>query len=81
MSSVVLRSLRYKIRELTALEITVAIATPFTVMCSTITKNKFKITFRMPEAASAISGIFVSPTLRKMAASKLYKRITGMPSR
>ena len=26
-------------------------------------------------------GTFVSPTLRKMAASKLYSKMTGMPSR
>ena len=67
--------------ELSALEMTVAMATPLTVMPSTATKNRFSTTFTTPETASASSGIFVSPTLRKMAASKLYSRMTGMPSR
>ena len=61
------------------METTVAVATPSTVMCNTATKNKFKITFRIPEEASAIKGIFVSPTLRNIAASKLYNKITGIP--
>ena len=34
-----------------------------------------------PEVARAMRGIFVSPTLRKMAAWKLYSRITGIPAR
>ena len=57
--------------ELTALEITVAMATPLTFILSTMTKNRLRITFRTPETVSAMSGTFVSPTLRKMAASKL----------
>ena len=63
------------------MERTVAMATPFTVMCSTTTKNRFSRTFSTPEIASASSGILVSPMLRKIAASKLYSRITGSPSR
>ena len=65
--------------ELTALEMTVAVATPFTVIFSTMTKKRFSITFKMPEKASACSGMRVSPMLRKMAASKLYSRMTGIP--
>lgn len=61
----------HKIAALTAFDSTVAIATPSTLMWSTATKKRFRITFRTPEAVSAISGIFVSPTLRKTAASKL----------
>ena len=57
--------------ELARFEITVAMATPFTVMSSTATKNRFSTTFKTPDAASTISGVFVSPTLRKIAASKL----------
>ncbi len=60
----------HKIAALTAFDSTVAIATPSTLMWSAATK-RFRITFRTPEAVSAISGIFVSPTLRKTAASKL----------
>ena len=63
--------MRYRIAELTTFEITVAIATPFTVILRTITKNRFKITFRTPDIARALRGIFVSPILLKMAASKL----------
>ena len=61
----------HKIAALTAFDSTVAIATPSTLMWSTAAKKRFRITFRTPEAVSAISGIFVSPTLRKTAASKL----------
>ena len=57
--------------ELTAFESTVAMATPLTFILSTMTKNRLRITFRIPETVSAASGIFVSPMLRKMAASKL----------
>ena len=67
--------------ELIALDITVAMATPFTVILRTITKNKFKSTLRQPESASTISGVFVSPTLLKTADRKLYNSITGKPSR
>ena len=56
-------------------------ATPFTVIFKTATKNRLSITFKTPDAASAINGVFVSPTLRKIAASKLYSRITGIPMR
>lgn len=73
--------LRYRIAEIIAFEVTVAIATPSTVICKTATKNKFNITFITPEDANASNGIFVSPTLRNIAASKLYKRITGIPNR
>lgn len=68
----VLRQRRRKRRAaLTALEITVAMATPFTVIPSTATKKRFSATFRIPEVARAMRGIRVSPTLRKTAASKL----------
>ena len=66
------RSRRRKSRRaLMAFDTTVAMATPLTVMPSTATKKRFSSTFRMPETASAASGTFVSPTLRKIAASKL----------
>ena len=57
--------------ELTALETTVAIATPLTVMCKTATKNRFSSTFRIPDIVNMTSGVFVSPVLLKIAASKL----------
>lgn len=57
--------------ELTAFEITVAVATPLTVILRTITKKRLRITLRTPDTASAISGTFVSPMLLKIAASKL----------
>ena len=59
------------ITELSAFDITVAIATPFTVIFSTMTKNRFSSTLTTPEKASAFSGVFVSPMLRNIAASKL----------
>lgn len=67
--------------ELTALEITVAVATPLTVILRTITKKRLRITLRTPDTASAISGTFVSPMLLKIAASKLYSNMTGRPIR
>ena len=57
--------------ELKALAMTVAMATPLTVIWSTATKNRFSSTFSTPDIASATSGTRVSPTLRKIAASKL----------
>ena len=71
MTCVLRRRRMYSSTELTVLEMTVAMATPLTFMCSTATKNRLSRTFRTPELASAINGIFVSPTLRKIAASKL----------
>ena len=67
--------------ELKQLARTVAVATPFTVIFSTSTKNRFSATFSTPESVRATNGVRVSPMLRKMAASKLYRRITGIPSR
>ena len=67
----VFRSFRNRITALTALALTVAIATPSTVIFSTSTKNRFSSTFSTPERARASRGVFVSPTLRKIAASKL----------
>ena len=75
------RSRRQRSAALTALEITVAMATPLTVMCSTATKKRLRATLSTPVVASAARGIRVSPTLRKMAASKLYRRMTGIPAR
>ena len=69
--SSLLKSLRRRTTELTTFASTVAIATPSTVLLRTMTKNRLSITFRTPESASAISGVFVSPALRNMAASKL----------
>ena len=67
--------------ELIAFDMTVAIATPFTVICKTATKNRLRSTFNTPEKARAARGVFVSPTLRKIAASKLYSSMTGIPIR
>lgn len=65
--------------ELTALEATIEIATPSTVICRIATKNRFKRIFNTPEDAKAIKGILVSLTLLKIADSKLYSKITGIP--
>ena len=64
-------SFRRSIAELKRFEMTVAVATPLTVIFSTITKKRFSATFSSPEKNSAISGERVSPTLRNIAASKL----------
>ena len=64
-------SRRSRMMALNTLASTVAVATPSTVMWSTATKNRFISTFRIPETTRAWRGTFVSPTLRKMAASKL----------
>ena len=39
------------------MEITVAMATPLTVIFSTMTKNRLSTTFSTPEKVSAISGV------------------------
>ena len=52
-----------------------------TVIPITITKNKFKMTLTIPEIIRHIKGVFVSPCDWKIAASKLYRNITGMPQR
>ena len=70
-----------RITELTAFATTVAMATPFTVILSTMTKNRLRSTFSTPDMASATRGIFVSPMLLNIAASKLYRSITGIPRR
>ena len=80
-SSSVRLSFTNRITELTTFEMTVAIATPLTDILSTATKNRFSTTFRMPDIVSATSGTLVSPTLRNIAASKLYSRMTGRPTR
>ena len=63
------------------LEVTVAMATPATSRCTTMTRNRFRSTLAMPETIRHSSGVRVSPLLRKMADSKLYSRITGIPKR
>lgn len=63
-----------RIRELVRLETTVAIATPFTLILKTMTKSRFRSTFRTPAKASDCRETFVSPVLRKIAASKLYRK-------
>ena len=47
----------------TALEMTVAMATPSTVIPTTRTKNRFRITLMIPETDSTNSGVLVSPWL------------------
>ena len=70
-----------RIAELNTFEITVAVATPSTSIPNPNTKNRLSTTFSIPEITSATSGIWVFPQLRKIAASKLYSRITGIPAR
>ena len=49
------------------LEITVAIATPSTLIWQTITKNKFNITLITPETNNDNNDLLVSPLLLKIA--------------
>ena len=65
------RSLQKRIIELIAFDMTVAIATPSTDSLRTITKNRFRITFIIPDSKRAISGALVLPMLLNIAASKL----------
>ena len=74
-------SLIKRMEELTILAITVAVATPFTFIQRTITKKRFKSTFNTPPQNRARRGVLVSPVLRKIAASKLKRKITGNPRR
>ena len=75
-----LRSKRMKrIAALIRLETTVAIATPSTVIPATQTRNRFSPTLMTPAMIRTIMGVRVSPRLRKIAASTLYRKITGIP--
>lgn len=67
--------------ELTTFAMTVAVATPETPQWNNTTKISPTVTLSTPEMASTASGAWVSPMLRKMAVSKLYSRMTGMPMR
>lgn len=44
-------------------------------------KKRFKSTFNTPPQNRARRGVLVSPVLRKIAASKLKRKITGNPRR
>ena len=50
---------------------TVAMATPATPQPSTGTNSRSSATFRTVENMRALSGMLVTPTLRKIAASRL----------
>lgn len=62
------------ITALTAVEITVARATPTTLSLHTITKNRFKITFTAPEKIKAVSGVLLSPFALKAAEMLNYSQ-------
>ena len=49
----------------------VASATPATLILKTTTNSRFRMTFRMPAKIMYISGRFVSPMERRIAAPKL----------
>ena len=61
-----------RIMLLNMFEMTVAAATPSTVLCRNSTKNMFIPTLTRPEITSAIKGILVLPIPLNIAASKLY---------
>ena len=52
-------------------EITVAHATPLTLMLSTITKRRLSITLTIPEKMRKFIGLRLSPIARSIAAQKL----------
>ena len=60
-------------------EITVAQATPSTLMPSAITNTRFRHTLTRPAIVRMTSGRLVSPTARSTAAPKLYSMLKGMP--
>ena len=64
--------------EETSSAVNVASATPATSILNTITNIKFNITFTTPATIRNISGLFVSPMARNMAAPKLYKATKGI---
>ena len=59
---------------------TLAIATPSAAMWHFMTKNRFSITFSMPDIVRYSSGLFVSPAALSTPLPKLYTAIAGMPS-
>ena len=67
--------------QLTTLDKTVAIATPSTSMPHTATRKMLSPAFRTPDTVRQMSGRFVSPTLRKIAAPKLYTMMNGIPAK
>ena len=60
-------------------EMTVAVATPSTLMPHTITKKRFRQALTMPEIVRNSIGRLVSPNARRSAAPKLYMMVPGMP--
>ena len=72
---------RSRIKAETALANTVAIAIPVTSSLHMQTKNKSSTILTRLAAISAINGFCVSPILRKIAASKLYSKIIGIPKK
>ena len=65
----------------TMLEITVASATPATLMSHAATNKKLSPTLSTPVIKSVISARLVSPTLRKIAAPKSNTIKNGMPTK
>ncbi len=74
-------SMRVIMTTLNILDITVASATPATLMRRPITNMRFKITFVVPEIIRHIRGLPVWPLLLNIAAVKLYRDINGIPMR
>ncbi len=70
-SSLLFKRRKSMMRALVRFEMTVAMATPSASRPSTMTKNMFSPTFRMPATTRQMSGVLVSPFARKTADSKL----------
>ena len=61
-------------------EMTLANATPSAAILHTMTKNRFRITFKMPAIVRYSSGRFVSPFALSTALPKLKMPSAGIPS-
>ncbi len=60
---------------------TVASATPATLIWNTMTNIRFSATFTSPDTVRKYRGRLVSPTARRMALPKVYRRFAGMPAK
>ena len=63
----------------TALEMTVAVATPSTDMSNPSTNSRFSATLSRPVQVRMYSGVRVSPLARKMAIMKFVSARNGVP--
>ena len=73
--------LRMIINELITFDMTVARATPTTLILNPTTNITFRITFTTPPTARAINGLLLSPLLRRTAEPKLYSIMNGVPTK